>query len=181
MNPTPDNPQSKQAVPAPGSMAAQVEETLRAIANVPVPEGLEKRIHAALLKAAPRHGRILAWPVTAEPAAIWGGGNWMRAAAAAAIVFAVAGGGWGVFMHVQHPVSRAIAMPAVHPAAGGGFSSAGAMRTPQTVKGPVLAQPAQPRKTGARRKAIARPMPAPKASPGARPAALATAPGATGR
>ena len=65
----------------------------------------------------------------------------MRGAAAAAIVFVVVGGGWGVYLRVQ-PVQapKVIAMPRV--SAGGGFSSAGAMRTPQTLNGPVLVTPA---------------------------------------
>ena len=65
----------------------------------------------------------------------------MRATAAAAIVFVVAGGGWGVYSRVQ-PVAqpKVIAMPAPINAAGG-FKSAGAMRTPQTLQGPVLARP----------------------------------------
>ncbi|MGB7546973.1 MAG: hypothetical protein WBM14_04420, partial [Terracidiphilus sp.] len=63
-----------------------------------------------------------------------------RGAAAAAIVFVVAGGGWGVYSRVQPAqATKVIAMPRV--AAPSGFSSAGAMRTPQTLNGPVLAHP----------------------------------------
>ena len=62
----------------------------------------------------------------------------MRTAAAAAIVFVVAGGGWGVYTRVQQ----------VQPSQGDrrcprgcqrpdGFSSAGAMRTPETLPGPT--------------------------------------------
>jgi hypothetical protein len=112
------------------------EETLRLIANLPAPQGLEERVQAGLL-AQPRKGRILAWPAALKPDS-----NWMRSAAAAAIVFVVAGGGWGVYSHVRPPQSAgAMAMPA-HAAEPGGFASAGAMRTPQALKGPVLAQPA---------------------------------------
>ena len=64
-----------------------------------------------------------------------------RAAAAAAIVFVVVGGGWGVYSRVQPPAqSKVIVMPQRVNGAGG-FSSAGAMRTPQTLNGPVLAHP----------------------------------------
>ncbi len=182
MNPTPDNPQRRETAPAPGSMAAPMDETLRLIAHVQVPEGLEARIHAALLKAAPRGGRVLAWPTSSGSAAFWGESSWMRATAAAAIVLVVAGGGWGVYMHVEHPVSKVIVMPVAQPAAGGGFSSAGTMRKPQTVKGPVLAQPAEaaatgkPDKTKLRKKTASRPMPAIKPSPATRPTAPAAGP-----
>ena len=61
----------------------------------------------------------------------------MRSAAAAAIVFVVAGGAWSIYMHVQPPKpGTTFAAPA------GGFSSAGAMRVPQTITGPVIAKPA---------------------------------------
>jgi hypothetical protein len=64
----------------------------------------------------------------------------MRSAAAAAIVFVVAGGGWGVYSHVQQPQAKVIVMP-MHVSIQGGFSSAGAMRTPNTLNGPVIAHP----------------------------------------
>ena len=112
------------------------ESTLRLIASLPAPDGLEDRIQAAL-KAAPRPARILQWPSAFRP-----GGNWMRSAAAAAIVFVVAGGGWGVYSRVQpaQPSQPAhlLVMPP-HAGAAAGFSSAGAMRTPQTLTGPVVA------------------------------------------
>ena len=61
----------------------------------------------------------------------------MRGAAAAAIVFVVAGGGWGIYIRVQQPQpARVIAMP---PRVSGGFSNAGAMRTPNTLNGPLVA------------------------------------------
>jgi hypothetical protein len=66
----------------------------------------------------------------------------MRGAAAAAIVFVVAGGGWGIYSRVQpSPAAKVIVMPARSGAASG-FSNAGAMRTPQTLNGPVLTHPA---------------------------------------
>jgi hypothetical protein len=118
------------------------EDTLHLIAQVPVPEGLAERVQAGLdseLKAGPRRGRVLAWPVKPSSST-----NWMRSAAAAAIVFVVAGGGWGVYSHVQPgPTAKGATPP--HVAAPGGFSNAGAMRTPQTLIGPVLThQEAQP-------------------------------------
>lgn len=108
------------------------EATLHLLTHAAVPDGLEKRVHAALA-AAPRRGLILEWPWAA---------SWMRAAAAAAIVAVVAGGGWGVYRHAQqHQPTRVIAAPPqVTAPATGGFSSAGAVRTPQTVKGPAVVE-----------------------------------------
>jgi hypothetical protein len=114
------------------------DETLRLIASLPGPEGLEDRVKVALSTAS-RRGRILHWPAGSA------GGDWIhrtgsRCAAAAAIVAVVAGGGWGVYSRVQPaPTSRAIAMPRV--TAPGGFSNAGAMRTPQTLTGTLLNRP----------------------------------------
>jgi hypothetical protein len=116
------------------------EETLRLIAHLPAPEGIEDRVLAGLLSR-PRTGRILAWPALPRLES-----NWMRSAAAAAIVFVVAGGGWGIYSRVQQPqTARVFALPP-RVAAPSGFSSAGAMRTPQTLNGPLLAHPvtAQP-------------------------------------
>jgi len=111
------------------------EATLRLLARLPAPEGLEDRVMAGL-KSAPRSARVLRWPMALQPA-----GSWMRGAAAAAIVFVVAGGGWGIYSRVQPAQpGRAVTMPP-HVGAAGGFSSAGAMRTPETLKGPVLTQP----------------------------------------
>jgi hypothetical protein len=119
--------------------AATAEETLRIIARLPAPEGLEERVKERL-RTAPASGRVLHWPASRS------GGGWMRsggmrAAAAAAIVFVVAGGGWGVYSRIQ-PVAqpKVIAMPAPVNSTGG-FQNSGAMRTPQTLQLPVLAHP----------------------------------------
>jgi hypothetical protein len=117
--------------------AGDMEATLRLIAALPAPEGLEDRVNASLFAAqqpVPRKSRLLAWP-----AVPWLGRDWMRSAAAAAIVLIVAGGGWGIYMRVRPPGSIA-APPRV--AAPAGFSSAGAMRAPNTLNGPVVKQPA---------------------------------------
>ena len=130
MNPTPENTRlSGGGRPAqiPAEVAAEIDHTLRLMTMVPVPTGLEERIHAAL-EAAPSRNRILTWPAPA-----WSSS--MRAAAAAAIVVVVTGGGWGIYTRVQH-LARTPAPGApqiVQPARG--FSSAGAIRTPQTVQG----------------------------------------------
>jgi hypothetical protein len=131
MNSTPHNPNTS----APGAG----EETLRLIANLPAPADLENRVHAAL-RAAPRRGRVLAWPSVLTPQS-----SWMRTAAAAAIVFVVAGGGWGVYTHVeQSQPAKVIVMPP-RVVTSGGFSGAGAIRTPDTVPGPILVQPVTPK------------------------------------
>lgn len=110
------------------------EETLRLIANLPVPGGLEDRIHA-VLRSAPHRSTLLAWP---SPVAASG---WMRGAAAAALAFVVAGGGWSVYSRVQPgQPAHGVIMP-LHVPSSGSFSSAGAMRTPQMLNGPVLTHP----------------------------------------
>jgi len=118
---------------APCSVSPDIDVTLRLIATVPAPEGLADRVHDRL-RSAPRAARILQWPANFRTES-----SWMRSAAAAAIAFVVVGGGWGVYSRVQP--NKVIAMPP-HVAAPGGFSNAGAMRTPQTVNGPVLEHPA---------------------------------------
>ncbi len=143
MNSNPHNPKISDS--ASHGPAGAGDETLRLIASLPAPAGLEDRLHTAL-RVPPRPARVLAWPKRLNPQS-----GWMRTAAAAAIVFVVVGGGWGVYTRVQHnQPAKVIAMPARMPATGG-FSSAGAMRTPQTLPGPVAPQPAkanpaQPRK-----------------------------------
>lgn len=113
--------------------ASDAEATLRLIASLPAPEGLEKRVIAGV-RSAPRSGRLLNWPDLLNPTE-----DWLRSAAAAAIVFVIVGGGWGVYSRVQ-PIS-AIAPPPLTGAVGG-FSNAGAVRVPQTVPAPVVAKPA---------------------------------------
>ena len=115
------------------------EETLRLIASLPAPEGLEDRVYANL-GAVPEGARVLAWP-SGLRSTLRRESDWMRTAAAAAIVFVVVGGGWGVYTRVQqNQPARVIVMPARMPGSGG-FSGAGAIRTPQTLQGPVVNQP----------------------------------------
>lgn len=123
--------------------SSEFESTLRLIASLPAPEGLAERVEVGLraLPAMASGGssskaRILAWPGTLRM-----DNTWMRSAAAAAIVLVVAGGGWGVYSRVQpNPPRRGIALP--HVGAPGEFQGAGAMRTPQTLHGPVVEAPA---------------------------------------
>ncbi len=147
MNSIPQDPKTSTSASSPA------EESLRLIAGLPAPEGLAERVQTAL-DAAPRRGRVLAWPGTLRPAS-----GWMRGAAAAAIVFVVAGGGWGVYIRVaQNQPAKVIVMPAP-----GGFGGAGAIRTPLTLPGPKApvevspeASPARPR-TAKKSVAIAKP------------------------
>jgi hypothetical protein len=140
MNSTSQNASGRNSVSsaAPEAVSNSVDATLRLIANLPAPEGLEDRVLAGL-RSTPHSARILHWPAALRPSSGLAG-SWMRSAAAAAIVFVVAGGGWGIYTRVQpSPQARVIVMPP-RASAAGGFSSAGAMRTPQTLNGPVVAQ-----------------------------------------
>jgi hypothetical protein len=133
------NPSSRNGsvqVASPGA----AEDTLRLIATLPAPSGLEERVKTRLASA-PRAGRVLFWPSARGDGDAWRGGNAMRAAAAAAIVFVVAGGGWGVYSRVQPAQQTKVIVMQPRVNGTGGFSSAGAMRTPQTLNGPVLAHP----------------------------------------
>lgn len=121
---------SKETMP---TAVSEAEKTLRMLAKLPAPAGLEDRMHAAL-RTAPRRAVVLEWPRQSAR-------NWMRGAAAAAIVAVVAGGGWGIAakFHPEAP-AKVIAMPRV--TAGEGFSTAGAMRTPQTLTPTITVKPA---------------------------------------
>lgn len=123
---------------ASGAMSP-AEVTLRLIARLPAPDGLEDRVQAGL-RAAPRSARVLAWRGAFSPA-----GRWLRAAAAAAIVFVVAGGGWGIYSRVAPGApAHGVAGPRLDGprlAAPGGFTEGGAVRRPQTLVGPVVAHP----------------------------------------
>src|SRR5580698_2273373 len=140
MSSNPRDPMASETTSVSASVFTPTEETLRLIASLPAPEGLEDRVHAAL-NAMPRKSRVLAWP-----RALRAESGWMRGAAAAAIVFVVAGGGWGVYTRVestqmeQNQPAKVIVMPARMPSTGG-LSGAGAMRPPLTLPGPAAPQP----------------------------------------
>jgi hypothetical protein len=119
--------------------AVDAEETLRLIASLPAPEGIEERVKAGV-HIADRQASVMSWP---ENKTRWTQVSGLRAAAAAAIVFVVAGGGWSVYSHIRlAPAPTAVAAPQ-RIDGGGGMSAAGAMRTPKTLDGPVVAVPAQ--------------------------------------
>jgi hypothetical protein len=113
------------------SVLDDMDATLRLIATLPAPGGLEDRVFAGAL-AAPRRAPVLEWP---RPLYVR---DWVRSIAAAAIVLAVGGGGWGIYSHVEKNwPARAISVPRqiIEP---GGFSSAEIIRRPQTLNGPVV-------------------------------------------
>jgi hypothetical protein len=112
--------------------ASTGEDTLRLIASLAAPEGLEERVRAAL-RTAPRQGRVLAWPLALRSDAAW-----VRATAAAAIVMVVAGGGWGVYSHIQPWQATKAPVSPARVGTMSGFSGAGAVRTPQTLQPPVV-------------------------------------------
>ena len=124
------------------------EETLRLVASLSAPEGLEERVEVTLraeLRAAPRavygRARILHWPAALRLDHAWVRSSLARAAAAATIAAVVIGGGWGVYSRVETSQPASFVAP-LHTVPPGGFSSAGAMRTPQTLDGPLVAHPA---------------------------------------
>lgn len=119
----------------------EAEKTLRLIATLPAPEGIEERIKAGL-RSAPRQAALVGWPLAAGRRHGWMQAPVLRAAAAAAIVIVVAGGGWEVYSHIR--VAAAPTAVTTPPVISGqsGLSAAGTKRVPQTLEGPVIASPA---------------------------------------
>src|SRR3974390_1752977 len=81
-----------------GTAARNAEGTLRLIANLPAPDGLEDRVLAGL-RSAPPSGSVLNSPGPVS----------LRSAGASAIVLSVLGGGWGIYSRVQP--GNAVAAP----------------------------------------------------------------------
>jgi len=124
--------------------SGKFEATLRLIASLPAPEGLEERVQAGLCAAArtasPK-ARILRWPEIMRLDSTWMQSSFARTAAAAAIVCGVVAGSWVVSSRVQPAQpSSAISVPP-RSAGQGGFSSAVAKRKPQTLNGPMVEKP----------------------------------------
>jgi hypothetical protein len=116
------------------------EQSLRLIASLPAPVGLEDRVKSGL-RSSSSQTSVITWPLSSSNRSRWAQASYLRAAAAAAIVFVVAGGGWGVYARFgPAPVPAADAVPQRFDG-GGGLSPAGARRTPTTVEGPVIALP----------------------------------------
>ena len=115
------------------------EQTLRLIATLPAPKGLEERVKANL-HSMPQRTSVISWPL-ATAGVRWMQSAGMRAAAAAAIVLVVAGGGWEVYSHIRvATVPNAVTAPPTLNGSGS-FSAAGARRVPQTLERPVVPTP----------------------------------------
>lgn len=126
----------------PGGHPHTAEDTLRLIAALPAPEGLADRVHARL-RTASRTGGLFSWAF-APVAGYRLHSPMFRGAAAAAIVCLVAGGGWQICTHVQPPATANNWVQPARVGNSGGFSNAGAMRTPDTLDRPVLTHAVQP-------------------------------------
>jgi len=115
---------------------SDAEETLRLIARLPAPAGLEERVKRAL-RMNSSASKVVPWPAEYAPSGKWTHSAWARCAAAAAIVAIVTGGSWTVLPHHQ-PARASKAIPLPHVSAAPGFENANAIRTPQTLQGPVV-------------------------------------------
>jgi hypothetical protein len=156
-----------------------VDETLRMIARMPVPERLEERVKAGL-QLADMPGRMLSWPSQrrAESHGVQGGwmrAGWARGAAAAAIALVVVGGGWGIYARVEPMHSaKTGAAPGAKPS--GVFSEAGAMRRPQTLVGPTVKSVAPQPSLVVSHSPLSKTRPVDKLRPGSGAPGLATTP-----
>ncbi|HEX8712586.1 MAG TPA: hypothetical protein VF730_11990 [Terracidiphilus sp.] len=124
--------------PSTDAVLKEMDATLRLMATLPVPAGLEDRVFSSVL-AAPRSSHILEWPRPLYAR------DWVRSVAAAVMVLAIGGGGWGIYSRVQqNQRPSAITTQRTVPEAGR-FSSAEMIRRPQTLNGPVVtkAEPAK--------------------------------------
>ena len=106
------------------------EETLRLLARATPPQGLAERLQSRLQSEAqtPRSAAPLLFPAPPR--------FWRRALAAAAIVLAILGGGWSIVLFAPHAAPATATAPSTPAPAASGFSTAGAMRTPQSLEGP---------------------------------------------
>ena len=128
-----------------GTLSAEMaaaEEILRQIAQLPVPAGLEDRLQMQLQAALRRAPRASGWFSFPRIDGAWLHSATLRVAAAVGIAAVVAGGGWGVVTRTQPAALQGTVAPA--PSSVPGFSSAGAIRTPRTLVGPVMETPKAP-------------------------------------
>jgi hypothetical protein len=83
MNPTTQNPNGSSSDPGEFPSSNSFEDTLRLIAHLSAPEGLEERVQAGL-RAAPRaasgKARVLRWPMTPRLENAWMRRLWWSAA-----------------------------------------------------------------------------------------------------
>lgn len=112
------------------------EETLRRLAQLPAPTGLQERVQARLATANKQNKRDDWRAFFSKLFAPQS--SWRRGLAAAAIVLVIFGVGWGIAWSIQPPAPAAQIAPPVGATVSGGFSSAGAIRTPPTLQGPAV-------------------------------------------
>lgn len=114
----------------------ELDETLRLLTRMAIPDGLEERVHARLRSVGRQSvfGQLLdhVRGIVSAPAA-----GWMRAVAAASLAAVVGGGGWMVYGNAH--VGGMGAESGTGLSTGGAFGSAGAMRRPQPLQPPVIA------------------------------------------
>jgi hypothetical protein len=147
---------------------ANPEETLRLLANAPVPEQLAERVHRRLADERARQssaaGSFGIWSLL-SPA------RRLQYAGAAALVVAVAGSTWAVYHVPANPVAShtpVTVQPVGQAPSGSGFQTSGAERhpgSPTPILVPNHTPPHPKRKTGLALKS--------KAKPSAKGAALA--------
>jgi hypothetical protein len=119
---------------------SEAEETLRLLARLPAPEGLNDRIHSRLeMTTRPARRSFLAsiW-------SLWMPAQRLQFAGAALLVLAVAGSTWSVY-HTSNRAGNVTPVPPAGPSTS--FGSAGAERVPQTLK-PIKVPPPPTKKTG---------------------------------
>jgi hypothetical protein len=129
-----------------GSGISAAEETLRLLARLHAPEGLEERVQKKLRNAvvsSAHQAKILGWPAWLRPSGGWMQSAPLRAAFAGAIVAVVVGGGWIVSSRLPAAQPGMAVTTSPRGAAPGGFSAANAKRTPQTLDRPLVAVPAE--------------------------------------
>jgi hypothetical protein len=125
--------------------------TLHLLTQVEPPKGLAERVQSRL-EDEPRRRTHRGLLHLFDPLTPWG--NWMRGLAAAAIVAILAGGCWEVFSRSHAPAvtpSASLAAPSTT-TTGNGFTSAGAVRKPQTLDGPLARPENDPAKSAVKAK-----------------------------
>lgn len=137
----------------------ETEETLRQVAKMPAPEGLEERVQRRLdtemLRGEERRRSV--W-------SLWMPGRKLQFAGAAVLAAAVAGSAWSVYHGPRTGGNAAVKQAAPAPAksaAESGFTPAGAVAVPHTLA-PIHVAPAPKRKPGA---AMTKPSPKKMAHP----------------
>lgn len=122
------------------------DETLRLMAKMPAPEGLEERVQrrvdAEMLRGEEQRHSV--W-------SLWMPRRKLQFAGAAVLAAAVAGSAWSVYHGQRAAGNAAVKQAAPAPAksaAGNGFTPAGAVAVPHTLA-PIHVAPAPKRKPGA--------------------------------